>query len=366
MTAPEPSLVFWPRSRRFWLYQGAAVAFVVGVSLLSSALRGVMDARDTLSTLAWAPPYTLAVLGFRAWYERHGASHRRMVTLVPVVIVYSTLAGVAVTAVVAALVLPWFWDAWMARQADGVSAGMALWRYLLGYSLQTQVFIAAWAFVYVGVRQQQRAGEVELLNLRLSNRLREAQLSQLANQLQPHFLFNAINNIRFLVHESPARADATLLALSDMLRLSLESSQAEKIPLAREMEAVQAYLAIQRVQLEDRLRIDLQVPEGLGACAVPPMLLQMLVENAVKHGLEPRVGGGTLRLRVTALEGQLGIEVHNDCLPADASPPGLGIGLDNIARRLQLLYGDAAHLAVERPPGAFCVRIRLPREAGPC
>lgn len=352
----------FPRERPFWLYHGAAMAFVVMVTLLSSLLFGRLDANTLAATLAWMPAYTLAVLGFRWLYLQRRWARLPMRRLVPVVIVYSSLSGFAVVAALAALVMPFFWRQISASQAEFNALDYLL-RNILGNGLQAQLFIGAWAFVYISAAAAQRASDGDLQNLRLEMSLKAAQLSSLSHQLNPHFLFNTLNNIRFMIHEDGGRADAMIVALSDLLRYSLESNQKDKTRLSQELSVIEAYISIVRTQMEDRLDFRPSIPAALHGCLLPPMVLQLLLENAIKHGLDHLPKGGRVSLVGEARGDSVSFRVCND-MPARAvnAKPGLGLGLSNIERRLRLLYGDRAALETRQSDGRFEVELTLPRE----
>jgi LytS/YehU family sensor histidine kinase len=268
---------------------------------------------------------------------------------------------------VAAALAPWYWDQMYVPQLSSglrLSPFQFLWRYVLSGGFQTQLLIGAWIFVFIGASRSGAAARALLLNERLQVALKEAQLSSLSNQLNPHFLFNALNNIRFMIHEDAGRADRTLVALSELLRYSLEGARSDTLPLCREVEMVERYIAVAASQLEDRLDFTLELADGLRDWPVPPMLLQMLVENAVKHGIEPARHGGRVRVDIAEQDRRLVCSVVND-LDARSDAPqadGMGIGLRNIERRLQLLYGARATLAAGRRDGRFAATITLPRE----
>ncbi len=354
---------FFPRHAQFWRYHLAAMGFVVGVTLASIVLFGQLDAFNSSATLIWMPPYTLAVLGFRWLYLQRGWAAYSMRRLIPLVVLYSLASGMAVMFSVSALMAPFFWP-----QLSAGHSGSAAWAHLarqvLSNGLQAQLFISAWAFVYLSAAAAERAREGELQNLRLQMSLKAAQLSQLAEQLNPHFLFNALNNIRFMIHEDGARADAMIVSLSEILRYSLESSQSGRSTLGQELEVVQAYISLMRSQLEQRLDFQLQLAPGLLACKMPPMALQLLVENAIKHGIEPLPQGGRLLLQVGEEGQDLLLRIGNEkpLTQPGTARQGLGLGLPNIERRLQLLYGARASLQVHEQAQFFQVEMRLPKE----
>lgn len=204
---------------------------------------------------------------------------------------------------------------------------------------------------------EQRHGELQRLAL-------EAQLSALAAELRPHFLFNALNNLAELVHQDPARAEAMLLHLSSLLQASLTTHRQRTVPLSQELALVNDYLAVQQMRFEDRLQVRMDVDDALLGAPVPPMLLQPLVENAVVHGIEGRVGASMLHLSVRAVAGGLEVQLDDDGPgPLGSSRQGTGTGLRNVHERLAALYGTAAKVALTaRPEGGSRVSLRLPLE----
>ncbi len=340
-------LRFLPRNGQFWFYHGLTVLATVGISLAAMSVYGNVGADDARSATLWVLPYTVATLAFRWLYRRLGWQEWPMSRLIPLVMLYGCVAGMMVASCMAAMKHPVSWAAGK-LVADG---------------LQAQLFVCAWAFIYISVTSQRHIREAAMANLRLQDSLKEAQLNSLSGQLNPHFLFNSLNNLRFMIHEDAQRAAAMVLALSDILRYSLESGQQAKVQLAREMEIIHRYIDVVRAQLEDRLRFTFHVPSELHACLVPPMLLQLLVENAVKHGIENLRGGGSVQLQVVRQERQLVLQVRNDMPPAHLSEnAGTGLGLANIERRLQLLYGGQAMMQAGPSGGQFEVLVRLPKE----
>jgi LytS/YehU family sensor histidine kinase len=195
---------------------------------------------------------------------------------------------------------------------------------------------------------------------RLEASLAKARMEALKMQLQPHFLFNSLNAIVTLVHLQPDAAEAMIGALSDLLRLTLETSGEQESPISRELEFVQRYLAIEHARFGDRLRFQLEVDDPVRNALAPTFLLQPLVENAVRHGLEPRSGAGLLTIRARRDGAQLHLEVIDDGvgLPAE-KPLREGIGIANTRARLRELYGDAASLELHNSSGVK-VEIRLP------
>jgi two-component system, LytTR family, sensor kinase len=201
--------------------------------------------------------------------------------------------------------------------------------------------------------RRQAASRLELRSSELEKKLVEAHLSTLKMQLQPHFLFNTLNAIMVLVRQrKTADAEQMPARLSDLLRCVLEDVQAQEIPLSRELEYLQLYLAIEQVRFQDRLRIEIAVDPRTLDAAVPHMGLQPLVENAIRHGIGRSSSAGCIAIGACRVNQTLEIRIRDDgpgLAANDAESPG--IGLANTRARLGELYGGAAQLTVENGDG---------------
>lgn len=199
-----------------------------------------------------------------------------------------------------------------------------------------------------------------LARFRAGERARaQAQLAALRAQLHPHFLFNTLNALSELVHRDARLAERLILRLSELLRRVLVSGDAQELTLAEELDFSRAYLDIQQALMGERLRVSIDVADALLAARVPNMLLQPLVENAIRHGLAKHRAGGTLRIAAAGRGGRLQIDVEDDGAGAQGAWRE-GIGLSNTRARLAALYGEAAALdCLPLEPG-FRVRVGLP------
>lgn len=166
----------------------------------------------------------------------------------------------------------------------------------------------------------------------------QAQLQLLRNRLQPHFLFNTLNAIAELMYEDSRRAEATIMQLSDVLRLTLQHDQEPEITLAQELDLLRKHVAIYQTLLQDRLHVRWMVDDDTLTARVPTMILQPLVENAIRHGIAPREHGGTVEIRARREGSSLALAVHDDGVGM-AGEPRSGIGLTNTRARLHHLYG---------------------------
>ena len=201
----------------------------------------------------------------------------------------------------------------------------------------------------------------------LQARLDQARLQALRLQLQPHFLFNTLNTITALVHRDPPSAERMVNGLSELLRFSLGTAGEQEVRLDRELEVLRHYLDIQLVRFPDRLSVRFEIDPAARDAMVPSLLLQPLVENAIKHGITPRVAAGNLQIVVMRRNETLAVEVSDDGVGARGSKPlAEGVGLGNARARLASLYG--AHHRFEAGPraeGGFAVRIQIPFHTEP-
>ncbi|MBE0620367.1 MAG: histidine kinase [Burkholderiales bacterium] len=193
----------------------------------------------------------------------------------------------------------------------------------------------------------------------------EARLKLLQAQIEPHFLFNTLANLQALIGSDPARAQAMLGHLDAYLRATLASTRKDHGTLAEEFALLRGYLEILAIRMGPRLSYTLDLPHALTAARVPPMLLQPLVENAIKHGLEPKINGGKLRVAASAEGKQLVLVVEDDGLGfGAASTSGTGVGLEHVKERLAAVYGEAAKAEIgENAGGGVRIVLRMPLES---
>ena len=205
---------------------------------------------------------------------------------------------------------------------------------------------------------------------RVQTRLVQAELDTLKLQLSPHFLFNALNSAIALIGTNARAAESMVAAISDFLRMVLNSSKEQEVTLDRELSLLQHYLDIQRVRFGDKLRVNVEMAEGLRYAMVPSLILQPLVENAIRHGIGPRASGGTIHVMIKALGDNLSLDIIDDGVGVTSRRSrersrGTGLGLANTATRLNHLYKD--NHAFETGPasgGGFAVHLTLPLRYG--
>lgn len=214
--------------------------------------------------------------------------------------------------------------------------------------LNGTITLAGWHCVYFFYHLFGRLNRSEIERLRLVSHVKEAQLRSLKMQVNPHFIFNSLNSLRALIDEDPARARQSVTQLANLLRYSLQSGQLETVPFEDELRVVNDYLALEQVRHEERLRLRLDVAPDTLALPVPPMLLQTLVENAVKYGISTRPEGGEIAIVARCEAGALRLRVTNPgqlaTSASQARAASTGVGLRNAAERLRLLFGERATL----------------------
>jgi len=209
--------------------------------------------------------------------------------------------------------------------------------------------------------QAQEVAEAESLQRQVV----EARMAAMQAQVEPHFLFNTLASIDHLIEVDPPRASRMQRNLIALLRASMPAMREKATNLGRELEVVRPYLEILKVRMEERLQAQVDVPEGLYSADFPPMMLQSLVENAIKHGLEPKADGGSLTVSAEVAHGKLQVSVADTGVGfARAATAGTGTGLSSIRERLKLIYGDAAELRITaNAPTGTRVTVVVPYKA---
>ncbi len=205
-------------------------------------------------------------------------------------------------------------------------------------------------------------------SLKYEAKINEIRLNHLKSQLNPHFIFNALNSVRALVDEDPTKAKTAITRISNMLRFSLMMDKKQVIDFADELDTVKDYLALESIRFEERLQIDYQIEEEAFTYKIPPMMLQTIVENAIKHGISNLVKGGVIEIKCReGLQEELYIQVKNSgYLNPNASKnrkEGGGHGLENTKQRLSLLYGGRASFRIFNSGNEFVItEIKIPKQ----
>ncbi len=221
-----------------------------------------------------------------------------------------------------------------------------------------------WCLIYVLSRSFKVNHELVEKKAGMQAELDDVKLSSLSNQISPHFLFNSLNNLCSLIVIDPKKSQVIVRSLSELLRFCLNAHKQEKTSLAKELRFVGSYIEISRLQFEDKLRYSTSIAENVGKYSVPPMMVQLLVENAIKHGVSKSKTGASLCLSVNSKDYVVEIIVENDGALDDksCSEDPSGMGLSNIADRLSLIYGDKASFVLGERDGMVRAVLTLPKE----
>lgn len=228
--------------------------------------------------------------------------------------------------------------------------------------LNWMLLLLLWSTFYFMYHYFDNYRREEIKNLRLESSMREIELTSLKAQLNPHFMFNSMNSIRALVDEDPVLAKTAITQLSTILRNSLIIGKRKTIPLEEEMNVVRSYLALESIRYEERLVVQIDIEPLVAKCHVPPLMLQTLVENAIKHGISQLTKGGVISLKARTQEGYLFIQIENTGeLDRKKRKKEGGIGIANTIKRLDLLYGQNADFKIYNANGMVRTEIRIPK-----
>jgi signal transduction histidine kinase len=354
-----------------WVLLASATGFGVSSTLQSFGLTWLRMGRPTpemlprlfaLNLVYWWVPALVApsIMGFAQRLRKRGVSWQRQALLhVLVALAYSVMH----TAVMVGARLV------MAGRGEALGAW---WTSILGeYLLQLDWNLTTYLFlVGLGHALAYRGeSEVAALNAsQLETRLVQARLQALQRQLHPHFLFNTLNTISGLLHADPAGADRMIDRLGDLLRMTLHSSGCQAVPLKEELEVLQKYVEIEQTRFGDRLSFTVNVDPDVLDAQVPQLLLQPLVENAIRHGVAPKARPGWIAVHAARTGGDLTIQVRDsgDGLPPDRLLElNRGVGLDNTRSRLEHLYKSAYRFVFSNMKEGFCVTVRIPFQVAP-
>ncbi|WP_444905191.1 sensor histidine kinase [Microbulbifer sp. CnH-101-E] len=239
----------------------------------------------------------------------------------------------------------------------------SFWETVLDNWLFFIFLMLTWTFIYVTVENKERLRKTEHDATQLKLQLNEVKMSALMGQLNPHFLFNGLNNIRGLILEDTAKSRDMLTNLSDLLRYTLMAHKHKTVPLRDELEIVCQYIELLKIQYEDRLSFILEVNEDLMGERIPPLLIQLLAENAVRHGIEKCKQGGELVVKITKEDNHMVITVINPgtlIRESTKESGNTGLGLINIQKRLTIQYGDKTYFGIEQQGSQVVAQCHIP------
>ena len=211
--------------------------------------------------------------------------------------------------------------------------------------INNSIFLFIWNLIYSAYHYIERNRKQELQTLKLQNMVKELELKTIKSHINPHFIFNALNSIRALVDENPQRARTAITEISNILRSSMAAEKLETVTLERELAIVKDYLALEKIRFEERLMISFEIDETTLQLPIPPMMIQTLVENAIKHGVSKNLGGGIIKISSAIENQQHQITVINSGF-FNAKENTEGFGLRSTQDRLNLLYQGKASFSI--------------------
>ena len=232
---------------------------------------------------------------------------------------------------------------------------------ILSHAFSYFILFFIWSLIYFMYHYVTKSRKQQLDTLRLETLIKELELKTIKGHINPHFIFNSLNSIRALVDENPKRARAAVTELSNILRSSLLVEKVETVPLGKELNIIKDYLALENMRFEDRLKIEYEIDEDTLDQPVPPMMLQTLVENAIKHGISKQINGGVVKV-ISDFNGEFHeLAVQNTGSLNGYRNGGEGFGLYSTTNRLNLLYGDKARFEIKQINGSIVeARVSLP------
>ncbi|PZS98818.1 sensor histidine kinase [Stenotrophomonas maltophilia] len=326
MDATTSSGRFWTLNALAWAgyaMYGLWVGMRIGGGVVFS---GIVLITVSVAACLWLCSGALRAVALRQhWWE--GSLGSLVLKLAAGVVLGASVAQ----AVTAALLLPALALGWV--QLPGGHADYQ-WSSLLVYWMNTALFLLMWTGLWAGLHGLRRARHSELARLRAEAERSALERDALRARLNPHFMFNALNNLRALILEDPERARDMVTRLSRTLRQALAHNRSEQVSLAEELTVVDDYLAIEAIHFEQRLQVGQHIDAGALQAQLPAMALQLLVENAIKHGIASRPGGGGIEIRATLDDDVLRLQVDNPLGNASEPTHGHGVGLAYLRAQL--------------------------------
>jgi sensor histidine kinase YesM len=289
---------------------------------------------------------------FRFYLKKHGWLKRPLWQAVFIIISCNMAMALLLVGVIT------LWAMAIGSEVSGSSVVMDL----FSIGLNTTIVFLIWSLIYFAVYTFRNYRQEEIERLKAEQAMRDSELARLKSQMNPHFVFNALNSIRALVAEEPVKAQQSLTQLSHLLRGFLLSDRHRTVPLKEEMQTVEDYLALEALRYEARLRFNIAIDPASMDIHVPTMMVQTLVENAIKHGISKSVEGGEIEIRTKISDDSLVLEIENSgTLQGSPFKQDGGFGIANTQLRLQLLFADRAKFDIfQAGTGRVVAQVIMP------
>lgn len=344
------------RKQIYWISQVTGWSFFIGINLF---IISSIEELPWQRILVWI---FLGVLGIlfthilRRIIRKNNWLSLPLKNTIPRILTSSIISGIIIYALV-------FAASYVAGTFKQNEYNLA--RFIGGVS-NMSILVLMWSLIYFVIHYMENYKKKEIESLIWEAAVKDYELKTLKSQLNPHFMFNAMNSIRALIEEDPESAKVAITKLSNILRYSLQMERMERVPLEDEVETVKNYLDLERIRFEDRLKYKIDIDRITNKIEIPPMMIQTLVENGIKHGIAKRTEGGEVQLKskmITTSSGpKLKIEIRNSGhFSEEQLKSSNGFGVSNTKHRLNLLFGDDAHFSIMNENGnTVLAEIEIP------
>jgi sensor histidine kinase YesM len=339
------------QERIYWLCQ------ITGWSLYTISTISLSAAFGVYSLSNFASQFLSCGIGlilthlFRVYVKRHGWLRLSLPSLVPRIIAFCICGAILWMLLMIPILMFVFQTLSFSLMKPAIV-------FVTVFNWSATLFI--WSLIYFGFHSVENYKKTEVEKWKLEAAVKEAELRALKSQMNPHFIFNCLNNLRGLIVEDPERAQTVVTQLAGILRYSLQAGDTETVTLEQELQTVADYLALEGVRLEERLQVKMDIDPASLEISVPVMLVQTLVENGIKYGVATLPKGGEISLKSQVNASTLKIQVTNSGQFNETSN-GNGVGLKNSRERLKLLFGEAASVSVENTSSdSVTAKIEIP------
>ena len=334
------------RKQIYWISQVTGWSFFIGINIFIIS---------SFEAISWQRILVWIFLGFlgvifthflRGIIRKNNWLNLPLKNTIPRILTSSVIAGV----IIYALVFAASYAAGTFKQDEYNFAK------LVGGIINISILILLWNLIYFVIHYMENYKKKEIESLIWEAAVKDYELKTLKSQLNPHFMFNAMNSIRALIEEDPESAKVAITKLSNILRYSLQMERMERVPLEDEVETVKNYLDLERIRFEDRLKYKFDIDRSTQKIEIPPMMIQTLIENGIKHGIAKRTEGGeiqlTSKLLSNASSSKLKIEIRNSGnFSEEQLKNSSGFGVSNTKHRLNLLFGENANFTIQNENG---------------
>lgn len=355
----KKSLIVWSYTFGFWLFF-AVLLYTSDIMELASFGASV----PLVSTVSFVFFGTFMGMAMRTQIAYFSAKKMTSITLSIRIFITALVMGLLITCTLWLINFSYIFIVLDEHNMQSYTQFVAAGNYVFASILASCILCGLWAFICVMNESQQAQRDATTKRLLLEMNMKEVQLNALAGKIDPHFIFNALNNIRTLVDEDSEKARSALVSLSDILRTPIANNAQDKITLEQEMFLVRSYISLSKIQHEDNLTYQEEVSDDVATALIPAMMLQILTENAIKHGISQLPDGGILSLHIFKENEQLICQISNSgCLHAQSNAQGFGVGITTIQERLRLLYNDQASFSLNEKSGMVFANLVLPFES---